>query len=87
MIKKCEFSDSVHSISILGLVVLGGHTRVPDPTANFRNAFEGTTNSGYGITNALVKVMFAYSGYTNAMNVVNEVRVSSHPSRTDNGRN
>ncbi|KAL1983485.1 hypothetical protein VTN96DRAFT_10306 [Rasamsonia emersonii] len=61
-------------ISILGLVVLGGHTRVPDPTANFRNAFEGTTNSGYGITNALVKVMFAYNGYQNAMNVVNEVK-------------
>ncbi|KAL1961913.1 hypothetical protein VTN77DRAFT_946 [Rasamsonia byssochlamydoides] len=61
-------------ISILGLVVLGGHTKVPDPTANFRNAFEGTTNSGYGITNALVKVIFAYAGYTNAMNVVNEVK-------------
>lgn len=59
-------------------MVLGGHTRVPDPTANFRNAFEGTTNSGYGITNALVKVMFAYNGYQNAMNVVNEVKVSSH---------
>ncbi|KAL2001240.1 hypothetical protein VTN02DRAFT_2065 [Thermoascus thermophilus] len=61
-------------ISITGLVVLGGHTSVPDPKANFRNSFEGTTNSAYGITNALVKVMFAYQGYANAFNVVNEVK-------------
>lgn len=49
---------------------------MPDPKANFRNSFEGTTNSAYGITNALVKVMFAYQGYANAFNVVNEVKVS-----------
>lgn len=63
-------------ISITGLVVLGGHTRVSDPGANFRNSFEklegGTT--AYGITNALYKIVFAYSGYTNAFNMVNEVK-------------
>lgn len=65
-------------ISLTGLIVLGGHTRVSDPGANFRNAFDklegGTT--AYGITNALYKIVFAYAGYTNAFNVVNEVKVS-----------
>jgi len=62
-------------ISITGLVVLGGHTRVKQPHANFHNAFEGTTGNGYGLANALVKINFAYAGYTNAFNVVNEVKV------------
>lgn len=66
-------------IAITGLVVLGGHTNVVDPGANFQNSFEklegGTT--AYGITNALYKIVFAYAGYTNAFNVVNEVKVSS----------
>ena len=48
---------------------------MPDPTANFRDAFEGET-SGYGLTNALVKIIFAYSGFQNAFNVVNEVKAS-----------
>ncbi|KAI9647500.1 hypothetical protein NHQ30_003885 [Ciborinia camelliae] len=64
------------TISIAGLVVLGGHTKVADPTANFKNAFSGTTNSGYGLSNSLVKINFAYAGYTNAFNVVAEVKVS-----------
>ena len=63
------------SIGITGLVVLGGNTSVQNPTANFHNAFEGTTNSGYGVTNALVKIIFSYAGYYNAFNVVNEVKV------------
>jgi hypothetical protein len=64
------------SISITGLVVLGGHTRVKNPHANFKDSFSGTTGNGYGLSNALVKVNFAYAGYTNAFNVVNEVKVS-----------
>jgi amino acid transporter len=64
------------SIGISGLVVLGGHTSVKEPKANFRNAFDGSgAASVYGTTNALVKVMFSYAGYENAFNVVNEVRV------------
>lgn len=64
------------SISITGLVVLGGHTRVEDPQANFRKSFETIVPaSGYGLANALVKINFAYFGYTNAFNVVNEVKV------------
>ncbi|KAF9883660.1 hypothetical protein FE257_003094 [Aspergillus nanangensis] len=62
-------------IGITGLVVLGGHTSVPDPTANFRDAFAGTSSATvYGATNGFVKVMFSYMGFENAMYVVNEVR-------------
>lgn len=58
------------------MVVLGGHTSVKDPKANFRNAFDGTDAATvYGTTNALTKVWFSYAGYENAFNVVNEVRV------------
>ncbi|KAJ5306980.1 hypothetical protein PENANT_c003G08643 [Penicillium antarcticum] len=67
-------------IGISGLVVLGGHTSVPDPKANFRNAFDGSgAATVYGTTNALVKVMFSYAGFENAFNVVNEVR---NPTKT-----
>ncbi|KAJ5926130.1 hypothetical protein N7516_007903 [Penicillium verrucosum] len=67
-------------IGVTGLVVLGGHTSVKDPKANFRNAFEGTTGAtAYGATNALTKVWFSFSGYENAFNVVNEVR---NPTKT-----
>ncbi|TFK75091.1 high affinity methionine permease [Pluteus cervinus] len=66
-------------IAITGLVVLGGHTSVPDPGANFRNAFAGTTSNGNGLATALVKVNFAFSGFENAFNVTNEVK---NPVRT-----
>ncbi|PQE23859.1 high-affinity methionine permease protein [Rutstroemia sp. NJR-2017a BBW] len=66
-------------ISITGLVVLGGHTSVKNPGANFNDAFSGTTSNGYGLANALVKINFAYAGYTNAFNVVAEVK---NPIRT-----
>jgi L-asparagine transporter-like permease len=49
-------------ISITGLVVLGGHTRVPNPHENFHNSFEGNATP-YGLTNALVKIIFSYAGY------------------------
>lgn len=62
-------------ISITGLVVLGGHTRVPDPHANFVNSFEGKATT-YGLTNALYKIIFSYAGFENAFNVVNEVKAS-----------
>lgn len=52
-----------YSIAVTGLVVLGGHTRVEDPRANFRNAFAGTTSNGNGLSTALVKVNFAYAGF------------------------
>ncbi|KAL2190552.1 hypothetical protein L209DRAFT_703788 [Thermothelomyces heterothallicus CBS 203.75] len=61
-------------ISITGFVVLGGHvSRVPEPKANFVNAFEGHATP-YGLTNALYRIIFSYAGYENAFNVVNEVK-------------
>ncbi|KAF8640320.1 hypothetical protein AX16_010215 [Volvariella volvacea WC 439] len=66
-------------IAVTGLVVLGGHTQVEDPKANFRNSFEGTTSNGNGLATALIKVNFAYAGFENAFNVANEVR---NPVRT-----
>ncbi|KAF9240524.1 hypothetical protein LCP9604111_8699 [Penicillium roqueforti] len=67
-------------IAITGLVVLGGHTSVKDPKANFRSAFEGSNAAtAYGATNALTKVWFSFAGYENAFNVVNEVK---NPTKT-----
>lgn len=61
-------------IGITGLVVLGGHVpSIPDPHANFANAFEGRA-SPWGTTNALYKIIFSYAGFENAFNVVNEIK-------------
>lgn len=61
-------------ISITGFVALGGHTSVPNPGANFDNAFEGTTTNGNDLSSAMVNIAFAYSGYQNAFNVVAEIK-------------
>ncbi|KAI0160469.1 amino acid permease-domain-containing protein [Xylariaceae sp. FL1272] len=62
-------------VFITGFVVLGGHvSRVPDPGANFRHAFEGTTTSGYDLSVAIVNIIFAYTGYQNAFALVNEIK-------------
>lgn len=62
-------------ISITGFVVLGGKvSRVPNPGANFQQSFEGTTSNGNDLSSALVSIAFAYSGYANAFNVVNEIK-------------
>lgn len=62
-------------ISITGFVVLGGNvSRVPDPGVNFRNSFEGTTKNGNDLAGALVSIVFTYTGYSNAFNVVNEIQ-------------
>lgn len=64
-------------MAITGLVVLGGHTRVVDPHANFRDAFSGTNSNANSLATALVKVNFAYAGFENAFNMLNEVKVPS----------
>ncbi|KAH7170004.1 amino acid permease-domain-containing protein [Dactylonectria macrodidyma] len=62
-------------ISIAGLVVLGGNVKhIPDPKANFRNAFQGETPNGNDLSGALVSIVFSYAGYNNAFNVVNEIK-------------
>jgi amino acid transporter len=64
-------------IVITGFVVLGSGTSVKNPRQNFQNSFAGITNNGHDIANALVSINFAYDGYYNAFNVVNEIRVCS----------
>ncbi|KAK8043988.1 high-affinity methionine permease [Apiospora rasikravindrae] len=60
-------------IAITGLVVLGGHSRVPEPKANFANSFEGAATP-YGITIALYRIIYSYGGWNNAFNVTNEIK-------------
>ncbi|KAK0746925.1 amino acid permease-domain-containing protein [Schizothecium vesticola] len=61
-------------ISVTGFVVLGGHvSRVASPHANFVDAFEGSPTP-FGLTSALYRIIFAYSGFENAFNVVNEIK-------------
>lgn len=64
-------------VIVTGFVILGGNTKIENPTANFKNSFSGTENaSAYGLTNALYRIIFSYGGYNNAFNVVNEVKVA-----------
>jgi len=66
-----------NSISITGLIVLGGNTSIADPGANFRDSFAGTTGDANGLVNALVRITFSYQGFQNCFNVMNEIKVSS----------
>lgn len=67
-------------------MVLGGNvSRIPEPRANFVNAFEGTATA-YGLTNALYRIIFSYAGYENAFNVVNEVKVRTFSSTPTQAR-
>ncbi|KAF7556129.1 hypothetical protein G7Z17_g1676 [Cylindrodendrum hubeiense] len=63
-----------------GFAVLGGSTKVENPTQNFQDAWSGSSKaSAYGMTTALYRIIFSYGGYNNAFNVVNEVK---NPVRT-----
>ncbi|BCS23659.1 uncharacterized protein APUU_40103A [Aspergillus puulaauensis] len=62
-------------IILTGFVVLGGNTKVENPTANFHDAWSGSsTASAYGFTTALYRIIFSYGGYNNAFNVANEIK-------------
>ncbi|KAM0296217.1 hypothetical protein HYE67_008081 [Fusarium culmorum] len=62
-------------IAISGLVILGGNFRsIPDPSLNFRHGFEGTTSSGYNLSQAMVNISFAFSGWQNAFSMANEIK-------------
>ncbi|KAL1410513.1 hypothetical protein Q8F55_004526 [Vanrija albida] len=61
-------------MTVTGFVVLSGRTRVPEPRANFHDAFKGTSKDAYSLSNGLVSVLFAYGGYANSFNLVNEVK-------------
>ncbi|KAJ4016262.1 hypothetical protein NW752_003385 [Fusarium irregulare] len=62
-------------ISISGLVILGGNFgSIPDPSLNYRHGFEGTTSSGYNLSQAMVNISFAFSGWQNAFSMANEIK-------------
>ncbi|KAF1913065.1 amino acid permease-domain-containing protein [Ampelomyces quisqualis] len=64
-------------ISISGLVILGGHApRVANPGINFRhgNGMSGTTSSGYNLSQAMVNISFAFSGWQSAFSMANEIK-------------
>lgn len=65
-------------VTVSGWVALGGHMKI-DPPHNFRNAFEGTTGSGYGIVMALYNVIWSFIGYSNANYALSETK---NPTRT-----
>ncbi|KZT62116.1 amino acid transporter [Calocera cornea HHB12733] len=66
-------------VVVAGWVVLGGHTRVQNPTANFHNAFAGSSHSSNDYATALFKVLNAYAGWSNVNYVLNNVK---NPVRT-----
>ncbi|KUJ17477.1 amino acid transporter [Mollisia scopiformis] len=66
-------------IVVTGWVVLGGGTRVKDPHASFRNAFEGSTKTGNPYATALFKVLSSFAGWSNAAYILNDVK---NPVRT-----
>ncbi|GAA5880685.1 hypothetical protein JCM1840_005172 [Sporobolomyces johnsonii] len=67
-------------VVVSGWVVLGGGIKsIPDPKANFRNGFSGSSHSAYNYASALFKVLNSYAGWSNAAYVLNEVK---NPVRT-----
>ncbi|KAL4763638.1 high affinity methionine permease [Aspergillus foveolatus] len=65
-------------VIVTGWVALAGHTKVETPH-NFRNTFEGTTGSGYGVVMALYNVIWSFIGYSNANYALSETK---NPERT-----
>lgn len=81
-----NFLGSIKLIIILiivigGWVALAGHIKLPEDEKphNFRNAFEGTTGSAYGVVTALYNVIWSYIGYSNANYALSETK---NPVRT-----
>ncbi|KAJ9145000.1 Amino acid transporter [Pleurostoma richardsiae] len=68
-------------IIVAGWVALAGHVKLPEDEKphNFRNAFEGTTGSAYGVVTALYNVIWSYIGYSNANYALSETK---NPVRT-----
>ncbi|OIW23965.1 amino acid transporter [Coniochaeta ligniaria NRRL 30616] len=63
-------------IIVAGWVALAGHVKLPEDEKphNFRNAFEGTTGSAYGVVTALYNVIWSYIGYSNANYALSETK-------------
>ncbi|KAK0543382.1 hypothetical protein OC846_006182, partial [Tilletia horrida] len=61
-------------VCVTGWVVLAGGTRVQDPKAAFRDSFAGSSHAPYDYATALFKVINSYSGWSNAILVLGEVK-------------
>lgn len=72
---------SLAFVTLTGIAVLAGLTRVSDPFANFHNIWHGSKSNPNALATALVKANFAFVGWSNAFNVLNEVQ-GSNPVRT-----
>ncbi|KAH9987318.1 amino acid permease-domain-containing protein [Russula compacta] len=68
-------------VAVTGVAVLAGFTRISDPFANFHNIWQGSTTNPNALATALVKTNFAYVGWSNAFNLLGEVK-GTHPVRT-----
>ncbi|RAK82528.1 high affinity methionine permease [Aspergillus fijiensis CBS 313.89] len=66
-------------VVVTGWVALAGHVKIDNPPHNFTNAFEGTTDTGYGIVMALYNVIWSFIGYSNANYALSETK---NPTRT-----
>ncbi|KAA8903603.1 high affinity methionine permease [Sphaerosporella brunnea] len=66
-------------IVVSGWAALAGKVKIDPKPDNFTNAFEGTTNSAYGVVNALYNAMWSFIGYSNANYALAETR---NPERT-----
>ncbi|KAG8931776.1 hypothetical protein FRC02_002183 [Tulasnella sp. 418] len=60
-------------IVVTGFVVLAGGTKIQDPHSHFKNGFAGSSSNGNDLANALININFAYSGWNNANNMMNEI--------------
>lgn len=61
-------------IIVTGWVALAGHVKT-GRVHNFKNGFEGTQGTAYGIVTALYNVIWSYIGYSNA-NYVSTLMIS-----------
>ncbi|QSS60464.1 high affinity methionine permease, partial [Histoplasma capsulatum] len=65
-------------IVVSGSAALAGALKVDRPN-NFKNAFEGTTSSAYGVVTALYNIVYSFFGYKSANAALSE---TNNPVRT-----
>ncbi|KAI7876702.1 amino acid transporter [Lichtheimia hyalospora FSU 10163] len=66
-------------VCLTGLIAAAGGISGVTPTNAFSNAFEGTVKSGNEYAAAMLKVIYAYSGWNNATYIMDELK---NPIRT-----
>lgn len=66
-------------ITFAGFAALAGHVKLEQKPRNFDNAFAGSRNDIYGISQCIYNAIWSYVGYSNAFYAMGEVR---NPIRT-----